>query len=80
MLKVECDKGRVKINVKTSHGLGELGADLTFAIRGIIDSLDNPEDKEALKTYVSEVMPKLIRVDSLDNVLDELIKELIWGA
>lgn len=70
MLKIECD---------VSHGIGQICTELTCGIKGLVESMDDPTDRRMLEIYVSELLPKLVFADSMNDVLDEIMDSLLGG-
>jgi len=79
MLKIECDNGKTMVSAKVSHGIGQICAELTCGIKGLVKSMDDPTDRRMLEIYVSKLLPKLVFADSMGDVLDEVIDNLFGG-
>lgn len=77
MLKLEYEDGAVKVGINTKHGLAGIALDLTYCIKGLINAIDDPEDKEILKGFVERCLGRIAVSDDPGKIADILMNDLM---
>ena len=77
MLKLECENGAAKVGINTKYGLAGIALDLTYCIKGLINTIDDPEDKEILKGFVERYLGRIAVSDDPEKITDILMNDLM---